>query len=213
MNSIHQNTLPHLSDWNCKHRNKCVSNTNHKSTRYLTPDLKTALNYRKMYSHWQQNDLVTAPGPQEIRSLPTGCSGWKSHSEPWPEGWNVGDILLGTTLPTYSGFCPFPSLRKLYYMSERVRSCLFAKRGLKTCWDIAATALELKVRNLSSRCTESFAKHGIVITISYTAKTRTEIMHSVIWEICCRKGEGAENIIVMGKVMVRHWLSKDQATH
>lgn len=60
----------------------CVSNTKHKSTRYLTPDLKTAPNYREMYSHWQQNDLVTASVPQEILSLPTGRSAWKSHSEP-----------------------------------------------------------------------------------------------------------------------------------
>lgn len=60
----------------------CVSSTKHKSTRYLTLDLKTAPNYREMYSHWQQNDLVTAPVPQEILSLPTGCCGWKSHSEP-----------------------------------------------------------------------------------------------------------------------------------
>lgn len=60
----------------------CVSNTKYKSTKYLTPDLKPAPNYREMYSHWQQNDLVTAPVPQEILSLPTGCFAWKSHSEP-----------------------------------------------------------------------------------------------------------------------------------
>jgi len=60
----------------------CVSTAQHKSTRYLTPDLKKALNNKEMYSHWQQNDLVTAPVPQEILSLPTGRSAWKSHSEP-----------------------------------------------------------------------------------------------------------------------------------
>lgn len=73
-------------------------------------------------------------------------------------------------------------------MSGTVQSHLFVKPSLKTCWDITVPALELKVRNLSSRCVESFAKHGIVITISYTAETCTKRMHSVIWEICCRKG-------------------------
>lgn len=74
-------------------------------------------------------------------------------------------------------------------MSGTVQSHLFVKPSLKTCWDIIVPALELKVRNLSSRCVESFAKHGIVITISYPAKTCTKRMHSVIWEICCRKGD------------------------
>lgn len=74
-------------------------------------------------------------------------------------------------------------------MSRTVQSRLFVKPGLKTCWDFTVPALELKVHNLTSRCTESFAKHGIVITISYTAETCAKIMYSVIWEICCRKGE------------------------